>query len=256
MKTITRTLAALVLAAGFSTMVSAQNVTLSTSSKIDFTRVKDNTATVRMNRVLYAGYNTICLPFSVSASDLQKAVGEGVMLEKLVKAEAGVLTFIDVTADGIEAGMPYLIYSPTKKVASFITGDLNLVEKPKTITVGGATMSGRFEPTQEMNLFGIPALQDDEILQSILVRTEGDKTFLPTRCGISYPAATETPIIMHVTDMDGATTAIAALQANNTRVDIYNTNGTLVKKSVGMNDAMNTLSRGIYVVNGLKFVVK
>lgn len=251
----TRTLATLVLAAGFSTLANAQSVTLSTTSKVDFSKVKETTATVRMSRVFYAGYNTICLPFSVSAADMQKAVGEGVMLEKLVKEENGVLTFLDVTENGIEAGMPYLIYAPTTKVAVFSTSDKSFVTEPKTIYAGEAAMAGKFEPTQEMNLFGIPAQQDTDILQSVLVRTEGDKTFLPTRCGIHYAGA-QTPVIMHVSSMEGETTAISVLQANNTKVDIYTPGGALVKKNIGMNDAMNSLKSGVYVVNGLKFMVK
>lgn len=256
MKKITRTLATLILAAGFSATASAQSLTLSTTSKVDFSRVKETTTSIKMNRVFYAGYNTICLPFSVSAADLQACVGEGVMLEKMVKAEAGTLTFLDVTKNGIEAGVPYLIYAPTTKVVTFSTTDKNLVTEPKALTIGEATMKGNFEPTLKANLYGIPAQQDTDILQSVLVRTEGDKTFLPTRCGITYENATDTPVIMHVTSMNNNTTAISVLQAKNAKVDVYTPAGTLVKKGIGMNDAMNTLNSGVYVVNGQKFMVK
>ena len=106
MKTLFRTLAAFVMAAGFSVMASAQSVYLSTYSKMDFSKVKETTATVRLNRYFYAGYNTLCLPFSVSADNLRQLMGEGVMLERLVNAENGELTFMGVTDQGVEAGMP------------------------------------------------------------------------------------------------------------------------------------------------------
>lgn len=254
-KIFTRTFAAIVLAAGISTSAQAQTISLSTTSKIDFNKVTEKTKTIQMSRIFYAGYNTICLPFSVSAEDLQNLVGEGVMLEKLAKAENNELTFLDVTSEGIEAGMPYLIYAPARKTVTFRTNDMQLVTTPTTITVGNATMSGKYEPTTASGLYGIPAQQNTDILQSVLVRTEGDKTFLPTRCGITYNNASEIPTIKHVTSLNSET-AISRLQATNAKVDIYTVSGTLVKKGINMNDAMNTLSRGIYVVNGQKFMVK
>ena len=254
MKTLFRTLAAFVMAAGFSVVASAQSVYLSTYSKMDFSKVKETTATVRLNRDFYAGYNTLCLPFSVSADNLRQLMGEGVMLERLVNAENGQLTFMDVTDQGVEAGMPYLIYAPARATVTFSTTDLNLVQQPQVVRIGQASMVGNFEPAQHVNMFGIPAQQDTDLLQSVLVRTEGDKTFLPTRCGIKYEG-TETPVILHVTSMEGEVTAIKALQAQNALVDVYTPGGKLVRKAIGMKDAMNSLKSGIYVVNGMKFMV-
>lgn len=254
-KMITRSLAALVLAAGFSTMANAQSTaTLSTTSKIDFSKVTENTKTIYMSRQLFAGYNTICLPFSLTAEELTRMVGEGVMLERLVQAEEGTLTFLDVTANGLQAGMPYLLYSPKKQSVLFSTKNLDLATEPQTINVGMAMMSGKFEPTKEWNLLGIPAQQDKEILDAVLVRTEGDKLFYPTRCGISY-SGNDVPTIQHVKSFDEAT-AINNLKANNQKVDVYTTNGQLLKRNMGINDAVRGLKSGVYVVNGMKFVVK
>lgn len=256
MKKFTRTLAALIVAAGFSAVASAQSVTLSTYSKIDFSKVKETTTNVRMSRLFFAGYNTICLPFNVSADEVKNLVGEGVMIEKFAKVDGKNLMFVDVTDKGIEAGMPYLIYSPTKKSVIFSTTDKILAQEPIPVTINGVTMSGCYAPTTEENLYGIPAQQDEDILQAILVRTAGDKTFYPTRCGFVTPVNMDAPVIMHVTSTDADATAINKLQAKNAKVDVYNMNGTLVKKNIGMKDAMNTLSHGIYVVNGIKFMVK
>ena len=254
MKTLFRTFAAFVMVAGFSVMASAQSVYLSTYSKMDFSKVKENTPTVRLNRYFYAGYNTLCLPFSVSADNLRQLMGEGVMLERLVKAENGQLTFMDVTEQGIEAGMPYLLYTPTKGSVTFSTTNHNMVQQPIVLSIGKASMVGNFEPAQHVNMYGIPAQQDTDLLQSVLIRTEGDKTFLPTRCGIQYQGV-DTPVILHVTSMEGESTAIQALQAQNALVDVYTPGGKLVRKSIGMKDAMNSLKSGIYVVNGMKFMV-
>lgn len=241
---------------GASLSASAQkSVYFSTSADLDFSKVKETTTTISMSRVLYAGYNTICLPFSVSSDELLQFVGEEVMLEKLAAVNGNNLSFIDVTKDGIEAGLPYLIYSPKTKTVSFKTQDMALLTQPKALTVGGVTMQGLFNTKQEVGLYGIPAKQDVEILESVLVRTEGDKTFLPTRCGISYPACSGIPTIMHVTSLADVT-PISKLMADNAKVTIYSVGGQLVQKNVRINDAKSTLTPGVYVVNGQKMIVK
>ncbi len=247
---------ALALLMGASATVSAQKtVYLSTVSKMDFNKVTELTSSVYLNRQFFAGYNTICLPFSVSADELQTLVGDGVMLEKLAKVQGNNLLFVDVTSEGIEAGMPYLIYCPTTKNVKFQSND-RLTTDPKTLTVSGVSMSGRFEVTQEVGLFGIPAKQDVEILESVLIRTEGDKNFLPTRCGISYPSCTETPVIQHVTNLAADATPISQLMANNAKVTIYTVGGQMVQKNVRINDAKSALTPGVYVVNGQKMIIK
>lgn len=248
---------ALALLMGASATVSAQkSVSLSTISKMDFQKVTELTSSVYLNRTFFAGYNTICLPFSVSADELQNMVGEGVMLEKLAKVEGNNLVFVDVTNEGIEAGMPYLIYSPKTQVVKFQTSNPNLCTEPKTLTVGGVSMSGKFTPTQEAGLYGIPAKQDVEILESVLIRTDADKNFLPTRCGISFPSCEDTPVIQHVTNLAADATLISQLMADNAKVTIYTVGGQVVKKNVRINDAKSTLTPGVYVVNGQKMIIK
>lgn len=241
---------------GASATVSAQKtVYLSTSSTMNFAKVTEATTNVYLNRVLYAGYNTICLPFSVSAEDLQTLVGEGVMLEKLAKVEGSTLTFLDVTSDGIEAGMPYLIFSPKQQTVRFQTDKMTLVTEAQVLTIGGASMSGKYAPTQEAGLYGIPAQQDTDILQSILIRTEADKTFLPTRCGFKVSNPDVAPVIAHVTSLNEAT-PLSKLMADNAKVNVYTIGGAAVKKNIRINDAMNSLTPGVYVVNGQKMIVK
>lgn len=247
---------AIALLMGASATVSAQKtVYLSTTSKMDFKKITETTTSVYTLRTLYAGYNTICLPFSVSSEDLKAIVGEEVMLEKLAKVEGNTLMFLDVTNEGIEAGVPYLIYSPKYFSARFQSNGMELAVEPKPLTISGVTMSGKYEPTQEDGLFGIPAQQDTDILQSILIRTEADKTFLPTRCGITYPGCKDIPTIAHVTSLSDAT-PITKLMSDNAKVSVYTVGGALVKKGIRMNDAMSTLTPGVYVVNGQKFIVK
>ena len=65
-------------------------------------------------RTLLAGYNSICLPMTLNADQLQKAA-PGVQVERLaqIRQEGNTLTlvFLDCTAEGIQAGTPYLIFA-------------------------------------------------------------------------------------------------------------------------------------------------
>ncbi len=229
------------------------NVNLSTNVKqINFSRVTEKTSQVTLTRLLMAGYNSICLPFSVSADDLRKAVGEDVQLERLAKVEGNLLYFIDVTNEGIAAGVPYLIYSPTRKTAAFRTRDTHMVD-PTPLTVNGATMFSSYSMQSPTGVYGIPAQQDTEVLQSILVQVEGDKKFLPTRCGISIEA--ENPEICHVTSLN-ETTSISSLIAQDSLVNVYSVSGVQVASNIKMSKALETLPKGIYVTNGQKFLVK
>ncbi len=234
--------------------VNAQgNVSLSTSVKqINFSRITEKTSQVTLTRFLMAGYNSICLPFSVSADDLRKAVGEDVQLERLAKVEGNLLYFIDVTNEGITAGVPYLIYSPTRKTAAFRTNDTHMVD-PTPLTVNGATMFSSYSTQSPTGVYGIPAQQDTEVLQSVLVEVDGDKKFLPTRCGFSIDA--ENPEICHVTSLN-ETTSISSLIAQDAVVNVYSVAGVQVASNIRITEAMQTLPKGIYVTNGQKFLVK
>ncbi len=229
------------------------NVYLSTNGNaINFSKINASTQRVSLSRIFMAGYNTICLPFSVSAEELRAAVGEDVQIERLVKAEGNILYFLDVTNEGIQAGDPYLIFSPTRKVATFMTSETNMVE-PRTITVGGASMFSSYQKETPTGVYGIPAMQDTDILQSVLIKVDGEKSFLPTRCGFS--STSENPEIRHITSLD-QTTGINTLVAQDAVVDVYTVGGSLVKSGITMRKAMSSLQKGMYVVNGQKFLVK
>ena len=222
----------------------------------------------QLNRTLLAGYNTICLPVSLDAEQLQ-AAAKDVQLERLVsiKQEGDVLNlyFMDCTKEGVQAGVPYLIYSPivqNLKVKSGQCGATDLEIKNITLNDDNGnqvTFNSSWTAIQAEGRYGIPAQQDAYILESVLIRTDADKTFLPTRCGFIWDkqSVTATSLnIKHVTSMSGIETSIAKLQAAGTKVDIYDTKGALVKKQTTVSDAISTLPTGIYVIGGEKFAVK
>ena len=238
------------------------------SNTLDVTQLQKFDRPTQVNRILFAGYNTICLPMSLSAEQLQEAA-DGVQIERFaaVRQEGSTLNlyFLDSTADGIEAGVPYLIYSPklqylranTSK-AGLISGDL----QPVTLTDkqgNRVTFTSSWNTVNGDGRYGIPAKQDTEVLQSVLNSTQPDQKFLPTRCGFIWEQQAANAVelkIKHVTSLGDIQTDIQKLKAADAVVDVYDVAGTLVRSQVRMNTALTGLPAGIYVIGGEKVLVK
>ena len=245
----------------------AKNIYTS-STALNLELLQNATQPVTLNRTLFAGYNTICLPMSLNAEQL-KGAAKDVQVERLeaIRQEGSTLLmyFQDCTAEGIEAGVPYLIFSPTfqtlhasTEAVSGISTELKSTSKTdgkgNTVTFGSS-----WEILKAEGRYGIPAQQDAYMLESVLIRTEADKAFLPTRCGFTWDEqnATATALeIKHVTSLTDVETSIEQLEAADAVVDIYNAQGTLVASQTSISAARKTLPQGIYVAKGQKFAVK
>ena len=245
----------------------AKNIYTSTTT-LNLEVLQNQAQPVVLNRTLFAGYNTICLPMSLSAEQLQ-AAAKDVQVERLeaIRQEGSTLCmyFLDCTQEGIQAGVPYLIFSPTFQTlhantmeSQGINTELKSVcktdGKGNTVTFGSS-----WEMLMVEGRYGIPAKQDVDILQSVLIRTEGDKAFLPTRCGFTWDqqASTASALeIKHVTSLEDVETSIEKLEKTGTTVDVYNAQGTLVLSRTSISAAKKSLPQGIYVVKGQKFAVK
>lgn len=237
---------------------SAQVKYMSTNTqKLNVEQLQDQAKTVEVGRYFFAGYNTLCLPMSMSAEQLAQAA-PGVTLERLVaiRQEGSTLNlyFADCTADGIEAGMPYLVYSPKEQSLRFKNTDaMSLTTDLKAVRLDDqqgnmVTFSSSWEAIAKEGRYGIPAQQNVYPLESVLVRTEGDKTFLPTRCGFSWDqqasSASELKI-QHVTMSEA--TAIAGVEAVKATGETYDLSGRKVN---------GQQKKGIYVVDGEKRLMK
>lgn len=238
------------------------------STTLNVEQFQNQAQPVVLNRTLYAGYNTICLPMSLSAEQL-KAAAKDVQIERLemVRQEGSTLNmyFLDCTNEGIEAGVPYLIFSPTfqtlrANTTNVMGVDAELKNVSKSDGEGNTvTFGSSWETVQMAGRYGIPAQQDTYVLESVLIRTEGDKAFLPTRCGFTWDqqAGTANALeIKHVTSLEDISTSIEKLQQTGETVDVYNAQGTLVLSQTNINAAKKSLPQGIYVVKGHKFAVK
>ena len=228
------------------------------SDKLDIEQMQNNDQTVQLNRFFLAGYNTLCLPFSLTAEQVA-AAAKNLKLERLAgiqqEDETLNLYFVECTAEGLQAGMPYLIYSPISqymKVKNTDILDFDTEVKTVSITDGkgnAVTFSSSWESIEKMGRYGIPAKQDVTPLESVLLRTEADKIFLPTRCGFTWdeqaPTARELKI-RHAGSMGEVTAIIGVQQDETTSGDYYNLQGQKITEG----------TKGIRIQKGKKTIAK
>lgn len=217
----------MVVATAVCTTAFAQNKVknvYASSSKLNVEMLQNSDQTIQLNRYFFAGYNTLCLPMSLTADQLATAA-KNLKVERLagIRQEGSTLNlyFVDCTADGIQAGVPYLVYSPTAQYLRVKNSDvLTVTDDLKTVRMSdgkGNTVSfgSGWESIEKAGRYGIPAKQNVTPLESVLERTNADKTFLPTRCGFMWdeqsPSAT-TLLIQHVAASD--VTAILGVSQN------------------------------------------
>ena len=262
------TLTLMVAAAMMSAPAIAQNKVTNLSAnttRLNVELVNQTEQTVQLSRYFFHGYNTLCLPLSVSSEQLTQA---GLKAERLqaIGQEGNVLNlyFVDCTAEGIEAGMPYLIYSDKAQYFRIKnTEAMNISTEAKNVRFtdnegNAVTFGSSWESIERVGRYGIPAQQDVTPLQSVLVRTEADKTFLPTRCGFSWDTQSATAQELRIQHVSPAEiTAIAKVSTGvAATVDVYDLKGNVIRRQASAKNATNGLPAGVYVIGGEKVVVR
>lgn len=221
-------------------------------------QVQNTDMPIQVNRYLFAGYNTLCLPMTLSAEQFA-ATAKDVRIERLAAIrQVGTtlqLCFVDCTNEGIEAGVPYLIFSPTRQYLRAKNTDANAVDSDiKTIRMDDGhgnqvSFASSWTSRQKNGLYGIPAKQNVEILESVLVRTTEELAFLPTRCGFSWEQQSSTAEKLEIVHMNAAeVTAIKDVKRNTTNDNrYYDLNGRNINKPV---------QKGVYIHDGKQVIVK
>ena len=219
-------------------------------------QVQNTDMPTQVNRYLFAGYNTLCLPMTLSAEQLA-ATAKDIKVERLaaIRQEGTTvqLLFVDCTNEGIEAGMPYLIFSPTRQyLRAKNTDAYDIDTEVKTVRMtdnrgNQVSFASSWNIRQKDGLYGIPAKQNVEILESVLVRTTEELSILPTRCSFSWeqqaPSAEKLEIIhTNLADVTAIDQQLKAKSINDEK--IYDLNGRHVSAP----------AKGIYIKGGKKIV--
>jgi hypothetical protein len=226
-----------------------KNVYASTQ-KLNMEMLQNTAQPTQLNRYLFAGYNTLCVPMTITAEQLGDVKAERFAG---IQQEGNVLNlyFVECTNEGIQAGVPYLVYSPKSQYLRIKNCDaLNFNSDLRSIHMSdnaGNTVvfSSNWETVKKDGLYGIPAQQNVTPLEAVLIRTEADKAFLPTRCGFSWDqqnASAKELRIVHLSASE--VTAIKGVTIRNTSGETYDLSGRKVNNS----------AKGLRIQDGKKVV--
>ena len=223
------------------------------SEKLNIEMLQNSDQTVQLNRYFFAGYNTLCLPMSVIAEQL----GD-VKVERFagIQQEGDVLNlyFVECTNDGIQAGVPYLVYSPKSQYLRIKNTDAMMIDNQLTAIHMNdgkgnmVTFGSSWEVSDKEGRYGIPAQQKVTPLEAVLIKTTAEQKFLPTRCGFTWDMQNATAKELRIVHLaESEVTAIKNVtMMKNTDDNIYDLNGRKVSQN----------SKGLLIQNGKKTVVK
>ena len=207
--------------------------------------ISKTTLQPNVTRNLVAGLNTICLPFNVAASDFGSVFGDADAKAYQFKGvEDNKLCFEE--AASIEAGVPYLLTVAQAHVMGNIGEVEILAEEPKSVAKDGVTFKGTFnvKVLDEKNLF----LGKDGNLK-VPASTEGDNNKLKgMRAFFVLPEATTA----YSLSFGGETTGIQAIEGEKAE----KAQGVYTISGVKVADNTANLAKGLYIVNGKKFIQK
>lgn len=201
----------------------------------------------KVTRNLVAGLNTICLPFNVDASQFGSVFGDAdAKAYQFASVKDNKLCFEE--ANSIEAGVPYLL----KVAQAHEIGNIGeveiLAEEPKAVVKDGVTFKGTFnvKVLDEKNLF----LGNNGNLK-VPASTEGNNNKLKgMRAFFVLPE--EATQAAHSLSFGGGTTGILAIEGEKAVKD----QGVYTISGVKVADNTAKLSKGLYIVNGKKFIKK
>ncbi|MBQ0023506.1 MAG: prolyl oligopeptidase family serine peptidase [Prevotellaceae bacterium] len=238
-------------------------------------------------------WGTICLPYSMNHLQLEDVFGAGakVVLMRDVQ-EVGkngynktTINFIYHQNQDIIAGYPYLVY-PTKNVSSVVSNAYLAETAPSIVSINGIGQntvthpgSADYKTNSAYNYDGLPCFEfkgnfTPESLgeNSYVIATNGNLTRLaktqtaaPFRAYVKYigePTSSAKPRIqaMNIGGVNGEDEDVVAIEdillesgIVGAKTNVYSVNGTLIRQNT---DDLRDLPKGVYIVNGKKYLVK
>ena len=212
-------------------------------------------ANVTLDRKLGEKWNTIVLPFALNETQVKEMFGEGAKVAaykgSTVNVDHVTLNFEEQTS--MEAQTPYMIKpgtSVSKKVNGVILESASELKKVEDANHNGIDFVGNYTTRQtlQQNSFFIS--------NNVFYRASGQETMKAYRATFQVPSTFTTAKIMNTVFVGegGSVTAIDDVHVSpQGSFDVYHINGMLVKKNA---IDLNGLDKGIYIINGKKYVVK
>ena len=197
---------------------------------------------VVLNRSFVKGWNTLCLPFNISAEELS----EDAAAEEFnsYDAESG-LRFTKVSGD-LQARKPYLVWLP-EAVDGFTFANKTIeAGAPDSVTFEGVTFAGNYAAA--FPLEGLYTAVLAEATTGTLAEADASATLDATSAAFTLTEEAATGSLDITLEECGAATGIdaAASAAASSAAAVYDLSGRRVQ----------TAAKGLYIIDGRKMIVK
>ncbi len=201
------------------------------------------TYNVTINRTFAQGWNTLCLPFSMTPAE----IGAKAAQEFSSVSEGKTLNFAAVSQ--MQANVPYLVFFENATASPFYYCGAMQTPSAQRVEHSGITFSGNFTATKNMQgLYGVATGTDGH--QRILLGSAG--ATLPAMA--AFFSSTQSLANMSLRMEGENMTDIEAIQTteNEEQTDVYTLQGTRIQPAT----KGARLPKGIYIINGKKVIVK
>lgn len=194
---------------------------------------------VILARSFSAGWNTVCLPFAFTPSE----VASGAVAQAFTAVKDGALSFSAVTS--CEANTPYLIYVPADVQFGKIFRGKSVVDaNAQSVTYGAFTFTGVYTTEDGMSMEGKYGVATIDGVQKIRKGGASSNIFGTRAYFVSNDANANGTLIR----LNDGTTGIQYVDTTTATTGVYNLQGVRVGSS------LSTLPAGVYIVNGKKII--
>lgn len=215
----------------------------------DVKAIEPGMKNIRFTRPLKKGWNSICLPFNMSAFDFENSTDT--KLQALASYDGEVLNFEEV--ENLEANVPYLVYITGDNTEDGMFHGFNIgtevfAAEPQAQCRGGFCFQGNYTPSFAMrNRYGVA----DHGAEGQLIQKGGETSTLPATG--AYFTASGKPASVKL-NLGGEVTGIdsnGVIISDSTSAPVFDLKGVRVS-----NGSLEGLPKGLYIQGGKKVYVK
>lgn len=210
----------------------------------DVKAIEPGMKNIRFTRPLKKGWNSICLPFNMSAFDFENSTNT--KLQALASYDGEVLNFEEV--ENLEANVPYLVYITGDKFHGFNIGTEVFAADPQAQCRGGFCFQGNYTPSFAMrNRYGVVDHGD----KGQFIQKGGETSTLPATG--AYFTASGKPASVKL-NLGGEVTGIdsnGVIISDSASAPVFDLKGVRVS-----NGSLEGLPKGLYIQGGKKVYVK
>lgn len=221
--------------------------------------VAGTVANVTLTRNLKAeAWNTFCVPFDMTAEQLaENGITDVRKLETAtVEGTSVTLNFSESSLTAVEAGVPYLVkvtdYNDTINVENAV-----MAAAPGAVTVDGVTMTGNYAAgTVPVGAYFISNNAFYYADEASNVALKGFRAYI--NVNETFEAIGANRLMININgEVTGIEDVLGEEAAKADKlVNVVSLDGMTVKAGVKKSEALDGLQKGIYIVDGKKYVVK